>query len=301
MSVYNSADFPREAPESVLNQSLSDFEFLVVDDGSTDSSLSILESYARADNRIRIYSRPNRGISASRNELLAKARGRYIAVMDADDIALPNRFELQAEFLESNSEYVCVGGAMEIIDRWSRFLARLSLPEADAVIQELALAGHGSICHPAATVRRSALLEIGGYDESMSVALDLDLWLRLGELGRLANLKDPVIRYRLHGKSISEQKREEQRQSAKAAYERAWQRRGISGSFEAAGMWRPGSDRQSRHKFALKYGWWAFNSAQRRTALSYGIEALKIYPTSAESWKLFLASLLKEMPVREYQ
>ena len=109
-------------------------------------------------------------------------------------------------------------------------------------------------------------------------------------------MPETVLRFRLHEASISETRRHEQRESARIACERAWQRRGISdGVFEAEEPWRPGADAASKVKFALQYGWWAFNSAQRRTALHYGRRAIEADPMSIDGWKLLLCAAVKPM------
>lgn len=295
LSVYNAERFVCEAVESVLGQSFADFEFLILDDGSTDHSLEILRDYERRDQRVRVATRPNRGVPRSLNELLAQAKGDLIARIDADDVALPDRFRIQMEALRADPALVCVGGAFQLIDADGRELTILKPPTSDTEIQRQALAGHGSICHSAAMIRRSALEQVGGYCEDFTTAQDLDLWLRLGEIGKLANVPEVVLRFRLHDASISETKGLEQRKFARMACERAWQRRGIAGIFEAGEPWRPGPDSASKRKFALQYGWWAFTSGQRRTALRYGMRAIEAGPLSAEAWKLLLCAALKPM------
>lgn len=293
MPVYNGGRYLAATIESILNQTLTDFEFLIMDDGSTDRSLHILQAYAQKDTRICLYQSANQGVSRARNALLQKARGMYVAVMDADDLALPDRLALQFAFLKQHPEVVCVGGSHDLIDEKDRFLTTLRLPESDEQIQALALAGHGSICHPCAFMRRTAATHVGGYDERLRSAHDLDLWLKLGEIGQLANLSEVVLQYRIHTGSVSGQNFISQRQEAEFACEQAWKRRGIVGQFEASEPWRPGRDRPSRHKFMLQYGWWAFNSHERRTAAIYGLKAIALLPWRADGWKLFGAAVLK--------
>ncbi|NJR65197.1 MAG: glycosyltransferase family 2 protein [Leptolyngbyaceae cyanobacterium CRU_2_3] len=296
MPVYNAERYVGQAIESILSQTFEDFEFIILDDGSTDASLKILKEYAAKDKRIRLISRENQGVIRTRNELLEQSIGEYVAVMDADDIALPERFALQVKFLQANPNVVCVGGVHDLIDEKGRFLTRLPLPQHDQQIQQLALAGHGSICNPCAMIRRAALIQIGGYDETLACAEDLDVWLKLGEIGELANLENTVLRYRLLKSSISEQNGVLQRQAAREICERAWLRRGIEGYFEAEEPWRPTKDAASQHRFMLQYGWWAFNSGQRGTASLYGIKAITVLPFAAEGWKLLTASILKPLP-----
>jgi glycosyltransferase involved in cell wall biosynthesis len=266
---------------------------LIVNDGSNDNTLAILERYASKDCRIRLISRPNTGYALALNEMLYLARGEYIARMDADDVALPQRFQWQVDFLQHHLEVVCVGGAHDIIDRAGRLITCWQLLLSDAEIQQAALAGHGSICHPCAMIRRTALLAVGGYNPDLTPAEDLDLWLRLGEIGKLANLSQPILQYRLHPQSVSGEHCDLQRQQARLACERAWQRRGIEGTFEAGDRWRPGKDRDSQHHFMLQYGWWSFNSCPRKTAMIYGFKAIQAIYWKSEGWKLLVCALLK--------
>ena len=296
MPVYNTERYVAQAVESILSQTFKDFEFIIIDDGSTDTSLKILKKYAAQDQRIRLISRENKGVVRTRNELLEQASGEFVAVMDADDVAFPERLALQVEFLRVNLDVVCVGGAHEVIDQNGRLLTRLPLPEHDQEIQELALAGHGSICNPCAMMRRTALLEISGYDETLLCAEDLDVWLRLGEVGKLANLKQTILKYRLLESSISQQHGVLQRQVAKEICQRAWLRRGIEGHFEAEELWRPTQDAASQNHFMIQYGWWAFNSGERMTAILYAIKAITALPSAIEGWKLLTCAVFKPLP-----
>lgn len=296
MPVYNAKRYLIAALESILNQTFQDFEFLIVDDGSTDGSLAILKQYAAVDHRIHLVSRPNTGHVVALNEMLAKATGKYIARMDADDIALPERFAKQVAFLEQRPEVVCVGGGYQIIDECDRLLLyHLNMPEQDEENQRFSLMGHTTICHPCAMFRRDVLQQVGYYNPDLIPAEDLDLWLRLGEVGKLANLNEPILKYRFHSHSISGQQQDLQRQKAREACERAWQRRGIEGTFTASQYWRPTEELTSRHQFMLQYGWWAFNSRQRWTAMIYAMRAIKAVPLSVAGWKLLVCAIVKPL------
>jgi glycosyltransferase involved in cell wall biosynthesis len=296
LAVYNTEKYIAQAVESILNQTFEDFEFLIIDDGSTDKSPEILQSYAEQDQRIRFYHRENQGISKTRNQMLKQARGKFIAVMDADDIAYPERFEHQVKFLKNNPDVVCVGGAFEFIDEEGRFLHCLQPPKIDTEIQRLMLAGHTAINHPCAMIRRKSITQIDGYTEDMATVGDLDLFLRLGEVGKLANLEKTVLKYRLRMTSTSEQKQAQQTEDRHEACKRAWKRRGIKVTFEATEPWRPGQDSVSRYRFMLKYGWWAWKSRQRQTAIIYGIRAIKALPHKVEGWKLLACAVFKPFP-----
>ncbi len=214
MSVYNGQTYVAEAVESILAQTFGEFEFLIIDDGSKDDSPAIVRRYEQKDKRIKFVSRTNKGLTKTLNELFAKSRGEFVARMDCDDVALPQRFALQVEALGKDPGLVCVGGNFQLIDGQGRLLTTLRPPPDDATIQKQALAGHGAICHPAAMIRREALLKISGYDEEFKIAQDLDLWLRLGEVGKLGNVPRTVLKFRLHEGSVSETKRVEQRKFA---------------------------------------------------------------------------------------
>lgn len=296
MPVYNGERYLASALESVLGQTFAQFQLLVIDDGSTDNSLKILRRYARHDVRLKIVSRENRGLVATLNEGLETARGEFVARMDADDIALPRRLEMQVAHMEAHDDVVCLGGYYELIDYLGRYLTTMMPPHDHAALEAQLLAGHTPICHPSAMMRRAVAIGAGGYDPKMMLAEDLDLWLRLGEVGNLAVLPAPVVQYRLHGKSVSEKAGLKQRQIARAACEQAWKRRGVAGTFDAAESARPLSDRRSRLKFTLLYGWWAFNSGKRTTALSYGMRSVMLAPWHKESVKLLACAAIKKLP-----
>jgi glycosyltransferase involved in cell wall biosynthesis len=294
MPVYNGDRYLTEAVESILAQTFTDFEFLIIDDGSTDRSGTILEKYAAQDDRIRLIRRENRGLIATLNQMLELANGEFLARMDADDIAIGDRFAQQVNFLQQNSDCVCVGGAYELMDPQGRTVLLLEMPEADAEIQQALLEGRTIINHPCAMIRRTALLQIGGYDASMVTVEDLDMLLRLGEIGRLANLNQTVLKYRFHMQSVSAKTSDFQYQMAQEACRRAWQRRGIEGQFGAEMPWyRPGRDRPSQQSF---FGWWAFNQGFRGTAVYSALRAIGLQPASSESWKLLVCALVKPTP-----
>jgi glycosyltransferase involved in cell wall biosynthesis len=300
MSVYNSDRYLKQTVESILKQTYHTFEFVVIDDGSTDRSLAILQNYAAQDHRIRLTHRENRGIPKTRNELVAQAKGALIAVIDADDIAFPDRLALQVAFMEQNPEVVWVGGAFDLIDDRGRRLTRIEFPQTNAEIQQLLVQGSTSFLHPGAMIRRSAIEQVGGYDEALPTAHDLDLWLKLSDIGNLANLKQPVVQYRIHANSICDRNKERALSEIQTAFDRAWQRRGIQTRFQPTVVcgWRPGSSRASRHEFMLRYGWWAFDSHERGAALEYGMRAIGVNPFSLTGWKLLSCAAFKPLPDR---
>ena len=293
MPVYNGARHLQDAVKSILAQSYTNFEFLIIDDGSIDNSLELLRNFEATDKRIKLISRKNRGLGATQHELSAAGQGVYVAQLDQDDVAHPDRLAKQVAYLVDHPDVVCVGTAYQIIDSRDRLLTTLNPPTGDAEIQLLNLQGHCAMLHPSAMMRKSALAAVGGYDPVFNTAVDIDLWLRLGEFGKLANMPDVLVKYRLHENSASERVGATQTLEARIACDRAALRRGITPCFAAYRAWRPTKDRASRYAFMIQYGWWAWNSRQRRTAISYAIKAIQVRPLSAGAWKLLIVCIVK--------
>jgi len=227
MPVYNGQDFLAEAVDSVLRQTYTDFEFIILDDGSTDGTADILRSRMNSDQRILVIRREHCGITNILNEGLRAARGEFIARMDSDDISMPHRFAVQIEFLMNNPSVVAVGCAVEIIDSEGDTLGIMNWPGDHELIDRLLLRGKAGLPHPGAMIRRQAMIAVGGYREKFAVAQDKDLWLRLAEVGRLANLDNVLLMYRQHLRSISSLRLQEQHAAVVMALKDAYQRRGL--------------------------------------------------------------------------
>lgn len=202
MSVFNGEAFLAQAIESVLNQTWNQFEFLIIDDGSSDRSAAIISDYAQRDSRIRAVRHDNRGRAESLNIGMHLASGQFIARMDADDIALPRRLELQQDFLMNNPSVGVVGGAYELVDRGEQIIRTMRPPTKDSEIKALMLRSN-PMCHPSVVMRKDVALSVGGYRPLFMDADDYDLFLRMGELSALANVSEPVLKYRLHPSQVS--------------------------------------------------------------------------------------------------
>jgi hypothetical protein len=205
MSVYNGERFLDEAIESVLGQSMRDFELLILDDGSTDGSRRIIEAHAARDSRIRPIIRENRGLIASLNQLIEEARAPLIARMDADDICKPERFARQFAFLEAHPDHGVVGCWAEDIDEDGE---PYPVPEHDHPLDHEAFLeaieqSEPLLCHPAVMFRRDIVRAAGGYHAAFRHCEDLDLWLRLASSTRIANLPERLIRYRHYASQVS--------------------------------------------------------------------------------------------------
>jgi len=216
MSVYNGERFLAAAIESVLTQTFSDFEFLILDDGSRDASRAIAAHYAARDPRIRLIARENRGLVASLNELLAGARAPLVARMDADDVSLPERFERQVAYLATQPDVGVLGSWTEDIDEND---AAYPLDAQDHPIDHDQFvtavdAGAPLLCHPAVMFRRDLVLSVGGYHPAFRHCEDLDLWLRLASVTRIANLPERLLRYRHYSQQVSSRHATEQQVNA---------------------------------------------------------------------------------------
>lgn len=292
MPVYNAKRYVAEAVESILSQTFRDFEFLIIDDGSTDGSLDILHRYATQDPRIRLWSGPNVGYVPRLNEMLALARGPLIARMDADDVSIPDRFARQVEFLRDHPEVDVVGSAMTCIDQRGYTLTDWAFPVAHDAIQDLALTGSCPFSHPSVIMRRKAVLAVEGYKEELAPAEDYDLWLRMGERGQLANLPDILVRYRMHDQSVSTLLQPKQLTQMQAAVNAAFERRGLPVRDLQIPAWRP-VDRESRTEYWMAHGWRAFERRDVAAAIHFGSYAIAANPWAKESWMLLACAILK--------
>ena len=194
MSVRNGAPWVRDAVRSVLDQTASDLELIVIDDGSTDATASLLATIR--DPRLRVERQPPRGLTPSLNRAVALARAPILARLDADDVALPARLACQRAFLEAHPDVGLLGTAAREVDASGREIGVVRPPEDDAAIRR-AMIRLNPFVHSSVMMRRRALDEAGGYDESLSVAQDYDLWMRMSRITRLANLTEPLVVRRL--------------------------------------------------------------------------------------------------------
>jgi glycosyltransferase involved in cell wall biosynthesis len=214
MPVFNSSKYVAQAVDSILNQSFRDFEFVIVDDGSSDGSPQILDHYASLDQRVRIVHQPNSGITVALTNGFEESRGEFLARMDSDDVAEPTRLEKQLTFIKSNPELVLVGTSSIYIDPSGREVDRPNVPSDHNQMDSWHASGMGTaLGHPTAMIRRTAFVTVGGYRQEFEPAEDLDLWLRLAEVGQIANVPEALVRYRIHPESVSQQRRKAQSQA----------------------------------------------------------------------------------------
>lgn len=203
MSVYNSEQYLAEAVESILAQTFIDFEFLIIDDGSKDDSLKMLKKYAVNDSRIRLISRPNKGLVASLNEGIEKARGTYLARMDSDDISIKDRLEKEVAFLDSHQNIDLVGSNYTIMDEDGTALVTTNIfthPHDLKVAQVTCNQyGHGSIM-----ARLKTLQQLGGYNSTVGHVEDYHLWTRISRHADIANFSEPLYLYRRNSQGVTQ-------------------------------------------------------------------------------------------------
>ena len=198
LPVYNSGKYLIESLESLSCQTFRDFEIIAINDGSKDNSLKLLEDYAKKESRLRIISRENRGITKTLNEGIYLAQGEYIARMDADDICLPNRFELQLEFIEKNNLDVC--GTQYLKFGTLTGISNLPLKCEDCYATLLLNSPFG---HPSILIK-TKIIKNYKYNENVLYAQDYELWCRLAiNKIRMGNLPNILLKYRYCSDSIN--------------------------------------------------------------------------------------------------
>ena len=208
--------------------------------------------------------------------------------MDADDIAMRNRFEEQIKFLRANPGCVAVGSGIQLIDSDGDILGEQFPPETKDEIESALMQGCGAVPHPTAMIRRTSLLDVGGYDESLRYAQDLDLWLRLSEIGGLANLNLVLLKYRVHQNAVTSKKRKEQLACAIKALKQAHNRRGLEFQENRILQSEVKSADADSSCLERKKMEMAIHSGHLETASKYAWQQLKRSPLSMRRWKTWL-------------
>ncbi len=210
MPVYNCEKYLSTSIESILHQTFTDFEFIILDDGSTDDSINIIQSYCAQDQRIRlIRNDQNMGIAYSLNKGINIAKGKYIARMDADDISKPERLEKQVEFLETHNEVGILGCCAQVVDASGKLIEHYSVPENHSLIVWILPFGR-AFAHPTVMMRTDLIQNIGGYSTDIIYGQDVDLWIRAVGKTQFANLMEELFIYRTHANSVTGTHRQKQ-------------------------------------------------------------------------------------------
>lgn len=289
MPVYNTERYLKYALQSVAAQTFEDFEFIILDDGSTDASVHIIQQYAENDERIRFFPLEHRGYVSLLRRGLNHCRGEFVARMDSDDISLPQRFEKQVNFLRANADVVAVGSQITVIDPYGSCVEKPVHKLCHEEIEKELLNGVGwALVHPTVMMRREALMKVGGYREDLMVSEDLDLFLRLAEFGKLANLPDVLLQYRQHLQSVNYTKYEQQKAVKRQIVGDAFKRRGLpmppNWSFRERKM-LPHAEQYRR------WGWAAMRSGNVPVARRHAWAAVQKAPMSMDTWRLTVCAI----------
>lgn len=293
MPVFNAQRFLQESIQSILSQSLLNFELVIIDDGSVDDSYKIIEYFCSIDKRVRGYKQNNNGISYTRNKLLKLADAELIAWMDADDISHPERLEKQYAYFQSHKGCIAIGASTIMIDEDGDEIFEWNAPLTHTEIDDFHLEGKGgAIIFPSSMMRKDIVCGLGGFNESLTGAEDLCLFLRLAEIGKLANLKENLFYYRQHIKSICHSEKSNIFENNLSVVYQCKLRRGITSADDKAPTIL--LEKTSLNDSYLKWGWWALKGKRFHTAKKYGLKVLRNNLFSRQAWLIILFSTFKK-------
>lgn len=203
MPAYNAQKYLSIAIESILNQTFKEFELIIINDASSDKTLSIIKSFAKKDSRVKIINNDTRlDIAGSLNKGISAASSEIIARMDADDISLPNRLEVQYKLINDSKRIAAVGANIVVMDPQEKDISARSYPEKSKDLKKCFFK-YSPFAHPVVMFRKKFFDEVGGYDPKYSPTEDLDLWFRMGMKHEFKSVPQLLLRYRLSESSSS--------------------------------------------------------------------------------------------------
>jgi hypothetical protein len=295
LPVWNGERFLAEAVESVLSQTLDSFELLLVDDGSTDATSDIAHVFTCRDPRVRVIHIDRRGIAHALNAGIEQARGRYVARMDADDISCPSRLQKQIAYLDANPDCVAVGSAVSVIDEAGEHVGTRTFPEHhDGITNKLISGWSNAIAHPTVVMRREALLAVGGYRPDRVPSEDLDLWIRLSAIGKLANVNDQLLRYRRHTETVGLRDSDQQCAVGTVIVNEERQKKGL----RLLAAPTPAVPRSRRARYHFECARTALLTGSRWTALRHTRATIKSEPRWLQPYMALLACVIPQWTVR---
>jgi len=288
-AAYNAQRYLAEMIDSFLAQTFTDFELIIVDDGSTDSTAEILRSYAQRDARVKPLFIEHTGIVGAANAGIEAARSDLIARADADDISMPQRLEKQLAYMREHPECVALGSRMILIEPYGSPLCvtdhKLTHEEIDAGL----LRGGGWVLpQPVVMLRRDAVIRVGMYRKKYEWSEDLDLFLRLAEVGKVANLPDALVKYRIHPNSTNFTRRELQLALKRELVTEAYARRGLTMPTDMEFKMRPMEDEAQRY---TTWAWAALKDRNVAGARRHAMRALRHRPLAFSSWRTAYCAL----------
>jgi glycosyltransferase involved in cell wall biosynthesis len=293
LPVRNAAPYLREALQSLREQTYRHFRVLAIDDGSTDDSLEILRSFR--DERLRVITRSGKGLVTTLSEGLEFCDTPYVARMDADDRALPQRLERQVRALDDDRSLVMLGTRVSVIDAEGKPLASPAVLQEDRAIRR-ALAVTNCFAHGSVMFRRDEVRQAGGYRASAHLVEDYDLWMRLAERGKLANLPDALYEWRTNPASVSRTGRAAQKAAAESLADAFWERlypqAGPAPADAWSEIWGQGLDRTIGSDLHLQFARGYLKRGRRSLAFDHVNAALALRPTSIAAWGYLPGMLL---------
>lgn len=197
MPIYNAQRYLTQAIESILSQSLENFEFILVNDASTDKTLQIINKFKKKDNRIKIINnKKNLQMAKSLNLAIDQTKSDLIARMDQDDIAFPNRLEVQYAFMQSHPKVAIVGNDITVIDENGKITGKRTYPTTSEGLKKI-LFRYSAFAHPTVMFRKPAFQKVGGYNPEKHPCEDIDLWFRLGKRYEFGSIPTFLLKYRV--------------------------------------------------------------------------------------------------------
>jgi glycosyltransferase involved in cell wall biosynthesis len=287
---YNAQRYLVQAVESMLAQTFTDFECIIVDDGSTDRTAQLLAQLARRDPRVRPVHVPHGGIVEALNAGIEAAQGEFIARMDADDVAIATRLEEQVHYMDGHADVVALGSKVLLVDPHNSPLWEIEVKTEHKEIDAELMAGNGwALFHPTSIIRKHAILQIGRYRPEYQWSEDIDLFLRLGEIGRLANMPTAMLRYRQHFASVNRTKLDLQVKRVERLLADAHRRRGQD--FPPDFHFKPVIPLSPLEQFRA-WGRRALLNGNFPVARRHAIAAFRFAPMQYDSWSLLYHSMI---------
>ena len=293
MATWNREKYLHQTIESILNQTFTEFEFIIINDGSTDNSKSILKTFAALDDRIVLIHQENAGCYPSRNRALSLAKSKYTAVVDSDDPCRKDRLEKQYNFLESNPDHVCVGSFVRVMDAQGNLFQIREYQTTHEQINQSLLNADG-MSHPCLMFRTDVVRSFGGYNQSAPCGADYHLALMLSEHGKVANLPHPLTYWRIHNDSISSAKQNKQKQMSYHYCKLAHARRNLPFDLTFEQYCIQHFDTHTYHDpsmISAMLSNYALRSGNFSAARKYALNSIRQSPFKINNWKLLKWSL----------
>ncbi len=285
MPVFNAAPYLDEAIESILQQTFSKFELIIINDGSTDSSFEMLQKWEKADQRIRLFDQQNQGRSMTRNRGLLVATTDFVAMMDADDISVSNRLEVCYDYLKNNPNVVAVSGKCECMCMHGIPVHVSSVPLGHNEIEQSLLQDNGNdFAQGASMMHKKIALAVGGYNREYEMGEDADLFLRMALKGELVNLPKILLRYRQHPRSITNLADKKLIANCIKRLEGSWADRGLTldNDFE---HWLENNPEKKEYQSLLSWGWNALGKGRVDISRRYAKKLILFEPFNREVWR----------------